>query len=704
MRLKSSYVGTISVVVSSLVILCNATMNFPQLSPLNSLPSMSPAENLFTKSLLLMRKPQVSFRVDPVMLEKTILESLVEQLTYVLWKSKLAVFNAISAAYQLAAVVVGPITSSDDLTPEKEKAMISTVSGMLQKLEQTSPGLFPKELNFELVAKKVVNEVWTAAKKGNGPSFSSLEDFSPEVQSMLGFHGENASPLKPAAQASTTSVGQSNTSVVGQQVHQTLSGHGGPASGAPPPPFALVYRTANESTIESKDVEGKDNATKSVVNILFKNATKAVNVTETREAIQGPMFIEIRSGHVGEDLEKESGNETVVAAKNDTVRQLSSPVPQECSSRRKDATYGAHSYLFSWDAGVSPQNWLNARNFCRRKCMDLVSLESPSENEFIKSHVSTAWRKGLIKYIWTSGKLCDFPGCDRADLQPILTNGWFWSGSGAKLYPPGFDGSNWGISQPDQREGQESCVAMLNPSVYNEPSGQFAWHDILCSYPKPFVCEDSDKLLSYAPSESTALDLADEGFLVMARNVMPHDTIAVEIVENRQTELVAFAIIRLGAPGSTSARPLYIYVTTSDDSLAETPVQVFDADLNKVWLCFKRSALSGDDILLPPNCPDFPGCDRADLQPILTNGWFWSGSGAKLYPPGFDGSNWGISQPDQREGQESCVAMLNPSVYNEPSGQFAWHDILCSYPKPFVCEDSDKLLSYARASTKIPIP
>ena len=32
-----------------------------------------------------------------------------------------------------------------------------------------------------------------------------------------------------------------------------------------------------------------------------------------------------------------------------------------------------------------------------------------------------------VPYFWTSGRLCDFDGCDRADFFPKNINGWFWS-------------------------------------------------------------------------------------------------------------------------------------------------------------------------------------------------------------------------------------------------------------------------------------
>lgn len=101
-------------------------------------------------------------------------------------------------------------------------------------------------------------------------------------------------------------------------------------------------------------------------------------------------------------------------------------------STYRDARGVAHSYFFSWEHGPTRNlevDWLDARNICRRHCMDAVSLETPQENEFIKQRLA----RGNVRYIWTSGRKCNFAGCDRPDLQPPNENGWFWSGSGAKI-------------------------------------------------------------------------------------------------------------------------------------------------------------------------------------------------------------------------------------------------------------------------------
>ena len=78
--------------------------------------------------------------------------------------------------------------------------------------------------------------------------------------------------------------------------------------------------------------------------------------------------------------------------------------------------------------------------------------------------------KDGVKYIWTSGRKCDFDGCNRADLQPTIVNGWFWSGSEAKVPPTDQralgDWSNTGGDgrpQPDNREDDVSISTSYWP-------------------------------------------------------------------------------------------------------------------------------------------------------------------------------------------------------------------------------------------------
>jgi len=113
--------------------------------------------------------------------------------------------------------------------------------------------------------------------------------------------------------------------------------------------------------------------------------------------------------------------------------------------------------------------------------MDLVSLETREENEFVKTRMIN----GLIRFFWTSGRKCNFPGCDREDLQPPIVNGWFWAGSDVRLGSRnGSVTGDWsktggaGEPQPDNREfkvegeNDEACIAMLNNFYADGAVGQ----------------------------------------------------------------------------------------------------------------------------------------------------------------------------------------------------------------------------------------
>jgi hypothetical protein len=55
--------------------------------------------------------------------------------------------------------------------------------------------------------------------------------------------------------------------------------------------------------------------------------------------------------------------------------------------------------------------------------MDLVSFETADEYQYFKNIMQST----NVQFIWTSGRLCDFDGCDRPEFFPKNINGWFWS-------------------------------------------------------------------------------------------------------------------------------------------------------------------------------------------------------------------------------------------------------------------------------------
>uniref|UniRef100_A0A2P2I8Y0 CD209 antigen-like n=1 Tax=Hirondellea gigas TaxID=1518452 RepID=A0A2P2I8Y0_9CRUS len=190
-------------------------------------------------------------------------------------------------------------------------------------------------------------------------------------------------------------------------------------------------------------------------------------------------------------------------------RQLIRPEANACANRIKHASTfrNGNYYFFSWTHGPTrdhERDWLDARNICRKHCQDLVSLETQDEAAFVYQQM----QHGNVKYVWTSGRKCNFDGCERADLQPPIVNGWFWSGSSARIPATNStfgwrgDWSHTGggnQAQPDNREfaetgTDEACIAVLN-NFYNDG---IKWHDVACHHVKPWVCEDSKELLTFA--------------------------------------------------------------------------------------------------------------------------------------------------------------------------------------------------------------
>ena len=97
--------------------------------------------------------------------------------------------------------------------------------------------------------------------------------------------------------------------------------------------------------------------------------------------------------------------------------------------------FQGRNYWFSWqDSSSRVRNtkwdWFNARNYCRKRCMDLVSFETQQEYDWVKGFVD-----GAVPYFWTSGRKCNFDGCDKPEFLPKNINGWFWSANQVKMGP-----------------------------------------------------------------------------------------------------------------------------------------------------------------------------------------------------------------------------------------------------------------------------
>jgi len=218
---------------------------------------------------------------------------------------------------------------------------------------------------------------------------------------------------------------------------------------------------------------------------------------------------------------------------------LFAPKIEMCVNRTSHGKLGKHHYFLSWREPwnkFEDWDWFNARNFCRERCMDLVSFETAHEFQMFKEVMIA----DNITSIYTSGRKCNFQGkgCDAAHFQPINVNGWFWTGAGnARLPPTNVDNKNtfWsktgqsGKHQPDNHDGlkagklrkvsdpvgltieglqewhDEACLAVLN----NQYNDGVTWHDVPCHFRSKLVCEDSDDLLSRAARENPGVTIPE---------------------------------------------------------------------------------------------------------------------------------------------------------------------------------------------------
>lgn len=109
------------------------------------------------------------------------------------------------------------------------------------------------------------------------------------------------------------------------------------------------------------------------------------------------------------------------------------PVPEKCKNRYQGDKYEGTNFFYS---GHVPElkdvkvDWLDARNTCRERCMETVSFNEEKKFDFFKKYIE----KNNITFIWSSGRLCDFAGCEgRWDLLPKIIKAWLWTGIQVQL-------------------------------------------------------------------------------------------------------------------------------------------------------------------------------------------------------------------------------------------------------------------------------
>uniref|UniRef100_A0A336L9K4 CSON005507 protein n=1 Tax=Culicoides sonorensis TaxID=179676 RepID=A0A336L9K4_CULSO len=324
-------------------------------------------------------------------------------------------------------------------------------------------------------------------------------------------------------------------------------------------------------------------------------------------------------------------------------------------------------------------SWLYGRNLCREYCMDAVSINTQQENEFVKRFMN----KKEIKALWTSGRSCDFPGCNGTFKGDILINGWFWSADLNAIEPANKINKGWTYNpwsqtghnkkpQPDNaefevNETKEACLALFR-DVYEPAVG---WHDVACYQEYHVLCEDSPKQFNY------------RGHNYFFTGHVP------ELANKRYDWLDARNLCREYCMDATSIE------TQEENNLIYRLIQ--QHDIPYIWTSGRLC--------------DFAGCEnRTDLIPKNIFGWFWSANREKIQATNQIPNGWGYNpwsktghkkkpQPDNAEFDinqtaEACLSVLN-NVYGDG---IAWHDVACYHEKPTICEDSEELLNYVAAT------
>ncbi|KAF2361927.1 C-type lectin-like [Trinorchestia longiramus] len=131
---------------------------------------------------------------------------------------------------------------------------------------------------------------------------------------------------------------------------------------------------------------------------------------------------------------------------------------------------GRKEYHYSWRGnGGSQLTGQGAASYCRGlgPGWSAVNINNGNEN----SYVYRVIQGERLDYIWTGGFRSG--------------RGWSWADGS------GFGFADWSHTggarraQPDNREGNEVCLAILN-NFYGDG---VKWHDVACSHRKPVICE-----------------------------------------------------------------------------------------------------------------------------------------------------------------------------------------------------------------------
>jgi hypothetical protein len=151
---------------------------------------------------------------------------------------------------------------------------------------------------------------------------------------------------------------------------------------------------------------------------------------------------------------------------------LGPPPDTSCTAR----TFSGSEYWFC----SNHRSWTTARAKCQAVGLDLIRVETATENAFVKSHISTDWWIGANdrttegSWTWTIG------------------SSQFWSGDESGS-PVGGLYNNWSSGEPDGL-GSEDC-AQIN--------GTGSWQEDHCDNSEQYICEIVQDLCPADPNKTS---------------------------------------------------------------------------------------------------------------------------------------------------------------------------------------------------------
>merc|ERR1739848_277803 len=118
-----------------------------------------------------------------------------------------------------------------------------------------------------------------------------------------------------------------------------------------------------------------------------------------------------------------------------------------CSANQPNHDFGGKSYLVSWRSGCTSFSHGEGAAFCRSVGMQPISLDTPAKER----HFTGLVAQERQKYFWTGGNVNHGRNPSIRWPSGRTTTSRLWSNTGGANRP-----------QPDNREGNENCLAVLN--------------------------------------------------------------------------------------------------------------------------------------------------------------------------------------------------------------------------------------------------